>query len=40
MRGTRIEEEAEICVTNLVTKSKGMSTNAKKKKVKTRSAYR
>jgi hypothetical protein len=30
MRGNRIENEVEICATNLASKTKCMSTNAKK----------
>jgi hypothetical protein len=42
MRGIRIENEVEICATNLGNKTKRMSTNAKKweeKIVKIRSIY-
>jgi hypothetical protein len=31
MRGTRIENEVEICAPNQINKAKCMSTNAKKK---------
>jgi hypothetical protein len=32
MRGTRLEKEVEICATNLASKTKWMSTDAKKRK--------